>query len=57
MPFGWLAGKALELAQYKFGPMNLAQAIQILYSKMVELSKNTALILNEGFMMDIFAHY
>ena len=57
MPFRWLAGKAHELARYNFGPMNMAQAIQILYTKMVELSKNKALILDETFMMDIFADY
>jgi hypothetical protein len=52
-----MSGKTQELRQYGWGPMNMGQVIDTLYEKMVELSDKPRLILDEDFMIGIFADY
>ena len=57
MPVRWLAGKTHELAEYNWGPMSMGRVLDSLEKAMVQISKDPKLLLDEGFMMNIFSVY
>ena len=57
MPLRWLAGKTHELRKYQWGPVSMGRAIDTLELKMEELSRNPKKIVDENFMMNMFAEY
>jgi hypothetical protein len=57
IPCRWLAGKTHELARYDWGPMSMGRVIDTLNDAMGEIHKTPALILDEKYMMAIFAEY
>jgi hypothetical protein len=57
IPCRWLASKTHELARYDWGPMLMGCVIDTLNVAMGEIHKTPALILDEKYMMAIFAEY
>ena len=56
-PFRFLAGKAHEFAEYKWGAADMSQVIKALYGKLGEIDSEPDLVLDAFFMDNIFIKF
>jgi hypothetical protein len=57
LPLRWLAGNTHTLASFHWGARSMGRALDVLREKVLEIEASPNLILDEHFMMNIFAQF
>jgi hypothetical protein len=55
LPMRWLAANTHELSKYSWGERSMGTAITLLHDAFVEVQHDGSLMLDEGFIMNIFS--
>jgi hypothetical protein len=55
LPMRLLAGNTHELSKYSWGERSMGRAITLLHNAFVEVQHDGSLMLDEGFIMNIFS--
>ena len=57
LPHRWLAGKTHQLAEFGWGPTNMSQVLDVIYTKLEQIENNPKLFLDMEFMATIYKEF